>query len=73
MRLYRGMAEEGVKTYFFQRTLEEYINACLDAGFTLRKLVDIRTPEGAFKRQRDTLIPPGYQFPFFMLLSLQRA
>lgn len=72
MVLYRGMAEEGVKVYFFQRTLEDYIDACLAAGFSLRRLVDIPTPEGAFKRRSDTLIPPGYHFPFFMVLSLRR-
>jgi 2-polyprenyl-3-methyl-5-hydroxy-6-metoxy-1,4-benzoquinol methylase len=70
---YRGMAEAGVKVFFFQRTLEEYITACLDAGFELRRLIDVPTPEGSFKRQRDTLIPPGYHFPFFMILSLRRV
>lgn len=73
MAPYRGMAEEGVKVYFYQRTLEEYIDACLAAGFELRRLVDVPTPEGSFKRRRDTLIPPGYHFPFFMILSLRRA
>jgi 2-polyprenyl-3-methyl-5-hydroxy-6-metoxy-1,4-benzoquinol methylase len=70
---YRGMAEAGVKVYFFQRTLEEYIDACLEAGFELRRLLDVPTPEGSFKRRRDTLIPTGYHFPFFMILSLRRA
>ncbi|HEX6479598.1 MAG TPA: class I SAM-dependent methyltransferase [Ktedonobacteraceae bacterium] len=66
---YRGMAEEGVKVYFYQRTLEEYMDACLAAGFQLQRLVDVPTPEGAFKRRSDTLLPPGYHFPFFMILS----
>ena len=66
---YRGMAEEGVKVYFYQRTLEEYMDACLSAGFQLQRLVDVPTPEGAFKRRSDTLLPPGYHFPFFMILS----
>lgn len=70
---YRGMAEAGVKVYFFQRTLAEYLDACLEAGFELRRLIDIPSPEGTFKRRDDTLIPPGYQFPFFMILSLRRA
>ncbi|HEX9037554.1 MAG TPA: class I SAM-dependent methyltransferase [Ktedonobacterales bacterium] len=72
-RLYRGMAEEGVPVYFFQRTLQEYLDASLAAGFTLRRLIDVPTPEGEFKRRSDTLIPPGTQFPFFMILSLQRG
>jgi len=66
---YRGMAEEGVKVYFYQRTLQEYIDACLSAGFQLKRLVDVPTPEGAFKRRNDTLLPAGYHFPFFMILS----
>lgn len=70
---YRGMAEEGVKVHFYQRTLEEYIDACVAAGFQLRRLIDVPTPEGTFKRRNDTLLPMGRQFPFFMILSLVRA
>ncbi len=70
---YRGMAEAGVNVYFYHRTLEEYIDACREAGFELIRLIDVPTPEHAFKRRSDTLIPPGYQFPFFMILSLRRA
>jgi 2-polyprenyl-3-methyl-5-hydroxy-6-metoxy-1,4-benzoquinol methylase len=53
---YRGMAEEGVKVHFYQRTLEEYLDACFTAGFQLQRLVDIPTPEGTFKRRSDTLL-----------------
>lgn len=67
---YRGMAEAGVKVHFYQRTLEEYLNASFAAGFQLHRLIDVPTPEGTFKRRSDTLIPQGYQFPFFMILSL---
>lgn len=66
---YRGMAEGGVKVYYYQRTLEEYMDACLAAGFQLQRLVDVPTPEGTFKRRSDMLLPPGYHFPFFMILS----
>lgn len=69
---YRGMAEEGVKVHFYQRTLEEYLEACVSAGFQLQHLLDIPTPEGTFTRRSDTLIPVGYQFPFFMILSLRK-
>lgn len=71
--LYRGLAEEGIKVYFYHRTLEEYVDACRAAGFSIERLLDIPTPEGAFKRRSDTLIPPGVEFPFFMILSLRRA
>ena len=70
---YRGMAEEGVKVYFYQRTLQEYIDACLAAGFQLQRLIDVPTPEGSFKRRNDTLLPPGYHFPFFMILSFVKV
>lgn len=70
---YRGMAEAGVKVHFYQRTLEEYIDAFVAAGFQLRRLIDVPTPEGTFTRRADTLIPIGHQFPLFMILSLVRT
>lgn len=70
---YRGMAEQGVKVYFYQRTLEQYLDACFAAGFQLQRLLDIPTPEGTFKRRPDTLIPRGYHFPLFMVLSFVKA
>lgn len=70
---YRGLAEEGAKVHFYQRTLQEYLDACFAAGFQLQRLVDIPTPEGTFKRRSDTLIPVGYSFPFFMILSLVKS
>lgn len=70
---YRGLAERGVKVHFYHRTLEQYLDACLGAGFQLRRLADIPTPEGTFRRQYNTLIPKGYHFPFFMILSFVKA
>jgi 2-polyprenyl-3-methyl-5-hydroxy-6-metoxy-1,4-benzoquinol methylase len=70
---YRGLAEEGVKVSFWHRTLEEYLSACFAAGLQLRRLVDVPTPEGSFKRRSDTLIPEGYHFPFFTILSLVKV
>jgi 2-polyprenyl-3-methyl-5-hydroxy-6-metoxy-1,4-benzoquinol methylase len=70
---YRGMTEEGVKVHFYHRTLEEYLDASISAGFQLKRLVDVPTPEGSFKRRDDTLIPQGYHFPFFTILSLIKA
>ena len=66
---YRGMAAEGVKVHFYQRTLGEYLDAFLSTGFQLQRLIDIPTPEGTFKRQSGILIPEGVHFPFFMILS----
>jgi len=39
----------------------------------LQHLVDVPTPERTFKRLPDTLIPKGYHFPFFMILSFMKA
>ncbi len=67
---YRGMAAQGVKVHFYQRTLEEYLDAFLAAGFRLRKLVDVPTPEPVLNNPNlDRLEPRGYQFPYFMILS----
>jgi 2-polyprenyl-3-methyl-5-hydroxy-6-metoxy-1,4-benzoquinol methylase len=70
---YRGMAAEGVKVHFYQRTLEEYLDACFAAGFQLERLVDVPSPEGTFKRTSATLIPVGHHFPFCMILSLVKS
>jgi 2-polyprenyl-3-methyl-5-hydroxy-6-metoxy-1,4-benzoquinol methylase len=67
---YRGMAEEGVKVHFYHHTLEEYLDACFAAGFQLQHLLDIPTPVATYKLQSDTLMKPGYHFPYFMVLSL---
>ncbi len=71
--LYRGMAEQGVGVSFYQRTLAEYLDAAFAAGWRLRRLIDVPTPEGSFTRRADTLLPVGYHFPFFMILSLERS
>ena len=67
---YRGMAEEGVKVYFYHHTLEEYLDACFAAGFQLQRLLDIPTPVDRYKLQSDALMKPGYHFPFFIILIL---
>ncbi len=69
---YRGMAKQGVAVHFYQRTLEQYLDACFAAGLSLRKLVDVPTPEGSFLRQSGILIPEGHHFPFFTILSLAK-
>jgi len=70
---YRGMAEQGVAVSFYQRTLAQYLDAAFAASWRLRRLIDVPTPEGSFTRRADTLLPMGYHFPFFMILSLERA
>lgn len=70
---YLGMAEAGVHVSYYQRTLEEYLDACFEAGFQLQRLVDVPTPEGFFTRTSATLLPIGYHFPFCMILSLIKS
>lgn len=67
---YLGMAELGVKVHFYQRTLQDYLDASFSAGLQLERLVDV---EGSFKRRADTLLPEGYHFPFFTILSFVKA
>ncbi|HLZ64456.1 MAG TPA: class I SAM-dependent methyltransferase [Ktedonosporobacter sp.] len=67
---YRGMAEAGVKVHFYHHTLEEHLDACFAAGFQLQRLLDIPTPVHTYRFHSDALIKPGYQFPFFIVLSL---
>ena len=69
----RGLAEQGVKVHFYHRTLEDYLAASFAAGLQLQQLVDVPTPEGSFTRREDTLIPEGYHFPFFTILSFIKA
>ncbi len=71
--LYGGMAQEGVKVHFYQRTLQEYLDAAFAAGFQLQRLLDLPMYEGMFKRGATTWLPEGYSFPFFMLLSFMKA
>jgi 2-polyprenyl-3-methyl-5-hydroxy-6-metoxy-1,4-benzoquinol methylase len=66
---YRGMAAEGVKVYFYQHTLGEYLDTFLAAGLQLQRLVDVPTPEWMLQKLPDRLLPPGFQFPFFMVLA----
>jgi SAM-dependent methyltransferase len=70
---YRGMAAEGLKVHYYHHTMEEYLDACFAAGFQLQRLVDVPTPEGSYKRRDDMLLPEGYHFPFFTILSLVKA
>jgi SAM-dependent methyltransferase len=70
---YLGMAEAGVHVSYYQRTLQEYLDACFAAGLHLQRLVDVPTPEGFFTRTSATLLPIGYHFPFCMILSLVKS
>lgn len=68
MGVYLGMWEQGIRARYHHRTLEHYLAALLDAGLTLKKLVDV--PDAA--RADWGTLPPGSRFPRFMILAFTR-
>jgi len=71
---YRGMAMEGIKVHFYQRTLQEYLDAFLGQRFQLTKLVDLATiVNNSHAPHLDTLLPEGYRFPYFMTMSFVKS
>lgn len=67
---YLGLWQAGIKTYYHHRTLEEYLDAFLETGLCLTKLVDV--PDRAFEHEPATILPTGYLFPRFMLLAFRK-
>jgi 2-polyprenyl-3-methyl-5-hydroxy-6-metoxy-1,4-benzoquinol methylase len=66
MGAYLGMWKQGIEAHYYHRTLEEYLDAFLDAGLRLVRLVDI--PDGAPM----DILPPGSIFPRFMILAFAK-
>ena len=62
---YGGMAATlGHPLHYYHRTLEDYLDAFLAAGWRLAKLADVSAAP------RDDLpLPPGSRFPFFTVLA----
>ena len=65
--VYGGMASRGVPAHYYHRTLEEYLDAFLGAGFRLAKLADVSWGE-----QRG-LLPEGTRFPYGMVLAIDKS
>ena len=65
--VYGGMWEKGIKAHYYHRTLEEYLDAFLAAGFRLAKLVDVPDRPGL-----QWLLPEHYRFPRFMVLAFDK-
>ncbi len=65
--LYGGMAEQGIPAHYYHRTLEEYLDAFLGAGFQLAKLVDVPDRPGL-----PWPLPAHYRFPRFMILAFDK-
>jgi len=68
MGTYGGLSAEGVKARYYHRMLEEYMDAFLDAGLRLVKLVDVMDVSGL-----RWLLPQHCRFPRFMVLAFEKA
>ena len=64
---YGGLSAAGVKVRYYHRTLEEYLDAFLAAGFQLAKLADVPDRPGL-----DWLLPENCRFPRFMILAFDK-
>ena len=67
-----GLSKVGVPVSFYHRTLPEYLDAFLDAGLHLTKIVDVDHPTVAERRARGETLPPGEQLPRFMVLAFAK-
>jgi len=66
--VYGGLWQQGIKAHYYHRTLEDYLDAFLDAGFRLAKLADV--PDRA---DSASALPEGARFPRFMVLAFDRG
>jgi hypothetical protein len=67
---YQGLWALGIKTYLQHRTLEECLDAFIEAGLRLMKLAD--SPAKCFKPVPDSILPEGTRFPRFLLLAFTK-
>jgi 2-polyprenyl-3-methyl-5-hydroxy-6-metoxy-1,4-benzoquinol methylase len=67
MGTYHGMWQQGIKARYYHRTLEQYLDAFLDAGLILAKLVDVPDSFGL-----EWVLPKESRFPRFMILAFDK-
>ena len=67
-----GLSNVGVPVSFYHRTLPQYLDAFLDAGLHLTKIVDVDNPSVAARRASGETLPPGDQLPRFMVLAFAK-
>ncbi len=67
---YRGLWEAGIKSYYYHRTLENYLDAFQAGGLRLTKLADVTAL--AESHRPDAHLPPGARFPRFMILAFRK-
>jgi hypothetical protein len=56
----------------YHHTLPQYLDAFLDAGLHLTKIVDVDHPNVAAQRARGELLPYEEQLPRFMVLAFAK-
>ena len=67
-----GLSSVGVPVSFYHRTLPQYLDAFLDAGLHLTKIVDVDHPAIAARRAQGDELPLGEQLPRFMVLAFAK-
>jgi SAM-dependent methyltransferase len=67
-----GLSSVGVPVFFYHRTLPQYLDAFLDAGLRLTKIVDVDHPATAARRANGEELPLGEQLPRFMVLAFAK-
>jgi SAM-dependent methyltransferase len=67
-----GLSSVGVNVSFYHRTLPEYLDAFLDAGLRLTRMVDLERPSMAARRASGAELPPHDQLPHFTVLAFSK-
>jgi SAM-dependent methyltransferase len=67
-----GLSSVGVRVSFYHRTLPEYLDAFLDAGLRLTRMVDLERPSMAARRASGEELPPHDQLPHFTVLAFSK-
>jgi SAM-dependent methyltransferase len=65
-----GLARAGIGVSFYHRTLGEYVDAFIDAGLQVTKILDVDHPTSARYRVSGQTVPPEEEIPRFMVLGL---
>jgi 2-polyprenyl-3-methyl-5-hydroxy-6-metoxy-1,4-benzoquinol methylase len=68
-----GLAAAGIKVHFYHRTLGEYLDAFLAAGFQLTNLVDVDHPGLGAARAAGKVLGKGEQLPRFLVLAFRKT
>ncbi len=68
IRAYRGLARWGIHTYYYHRTLEEYITTFQESGLLLNDLSDV-CPTDEMLESGHPIATKNYHLPLFMVLA----